>query len=669
MKYIYLLIIVLLFSVRGLAQLTCATPMNVTYSIYTVSAINGTQIPPTACASNGMTNVTAANWYKFTPTTNTTVKVSTLLAQNVGKDTRFHVFTGTCAALTCLTGNDDFGDTLLSEATFAVNAGTTYYIVFDNRWSSVGFDFQISEYIVNNRVTFSPVTIGVSGSYHNCVVDMNGDYLDDVVSVVSNSQLKINYQNATTGFTGTTITLPSSVSYMPGWSIAAGDFNNDGFNDLLYGSGSGVSFLRSNSSGTNYDVVQQSQYVFSQRSNFTDINDDGKLDAFVCHDVQPNVYYINNGAGSFTYYQGGMGDVSNGGNYGSIFVDYDNDGDSDLFIAKCRGGATEAKYNELHRNNGNGTFTNVSVESNLRDPVQTWSSAWGDFNNDGYFDALVGANSTADGVHKLMKNNGNGTFSDITAGSGWQSFISYGREFFSFDFDNDGYIDVASANGNIMYNNGDFTFTANSVLPSYLGGVGDLNHDGFLDMQDGGNGTLYMNNGNTNKWIIITLRGIQSNRNGIGARVEIYGPWGKQIREVQSGIGFEYMHTLNTHFGLGTATNITKVVVRWPSGIIDEFNNIAPNQYFNIIEGSSLGIDDINEQSTFSIYPNPVKNIITLSDNTFSQAEIFDLSGKLIQSVAIINQQINVQNLPKGNYILQVINSKNEKMVKKFIKN
>jgi len=108
-----------------------------------------------------------------------------------------------------------------------------------------------------------------------------------------------------------------------------------------------------------------------------DFDNDGDLDAFVCHDVEPNVYYINNGTlnddgtPNMTFVQGGLGDTVNGGNYGSIWVDYDNDHDMDLFIAKCRGGSSSANINQLHKNNGNGVFEEIGSSVNLADNVQT----------------------------------------------------------------------------------------------------------------------------------------------------------------------------------------------------------------------------------------------------------------------------------------------------------
>ena len=153
-----------------------------------------------------------------------------------------------------------------------------------------------------------------------------------------------------------------------------------------------------------FTQISTPEYVFSQRSNFVDINQDGHLDAFVCHDVAPNVYYLNDGTGNLTFYQGGLGDYFSGGNYGSIWIDYDNDRDMDMFIAKC-GGETARRTNQMLTNNGDGTFTENASILGLADPMQTWSSSWADYDNDGDMDVFVGASS---GTHKLMRNNGDG---------------------------------------------------------------------------------------------------------------------------------------------------------------------------------------------------------------------------------------------------------------------
>src|SRR5690606_21408625 len=124
----------------------------------------------------------------------------------------------------------------------------------------------------------------------------------------------------------------------------------------------------------------------------------------------------------------------------------------------------------------------------------------------------------------------------------------------------DGYLDILTSSQVIFLGNGDLTFTP--VSAGISGAIGDLNNDGFLDIQR--DGTVYFNNGNDNNWVKFSFEGVESNRNGIGARVEIHGEWGMQIREVRSGDGFEYMSSLNAHFGIGQATSISQVVVKWP---------------------------------------------------------------------------------------------------------
>ncbi len=565
------------------AQLTCNSATVISAGTYTLDAVNGTEVPDPVCASGG-TGATAGKWYKYTAPADYTVTVTTDFAANTGIDNRVNIYIGNCGALACLAGDDDNGTGYLCITTFQVTQGTEYTIGFDNLWSSSGFVFELQEappIIINpNDVTFNPQNIStITGDYKIAVADMNGDLMDDIVSIASN-YVQIHYQQSGGGFNPVNIaTTPTS--YMPSWSLAIADYNKDGYGDILYGSGNGVTFMKSNNAGADFTQVTSSQYVFSQRSNFTDLNNDGNLDAFVCHDVAPNVYYMNDGAGNLQFNQGGIGDHPNGGNYGSIWVDYNNDGFSDLFIAKCRGGYNTAKINELHRNNGDGTFTNVSAVSNMADSVQTWSSAWNDFDNDGYLDAVIGASSFTDGNHKFMHNNGDGTFTDITAGSGWDAFPHLSIEYVSYDFNNDGWADVFT-NGQIMFNNGDNTFTSTS-FPMSVGAVGDLNNDGFLDVQNGN--TVYYSNTNSNNWTKLQLKGIQSNSNGIGARVEIYGSWGRQIRDVQSGIGFRHMGTMNVHFGIGAAVAIDSVIVKWPSGRIDLICNPAINTPLILTEG------------------------------------------------------------------------------------
>ena len=682
MKKITFLLFLLLNLINANAQSTCANPTILSApGLFVVAGITGTDIASPICSDNGIVeNNPKSEWFSYTPTQNYTVTVTTDLMQNTPRvDTRFQVYTGTCSNLVCFSGDDDSGDNFSSTATFNVTGNTTYLIAFDNKWTVNGFTFQLTQAPIStpigNAVSFTSQAITtINSQFNNCVVDINGDYLDDLVGVDA-TNIKVHTQNSNGTFTVTNYPT-TQANNLPTWSIAAGDYNRDGINDLMYGGGNAITFMKSSSTGFIEDSF--SQYVFAQRTNFIDLNNDGHLDAFSCHDVQPNVYFMNDGSSNLTFFQSNvtpnalsLGIFPSGGNYGSIWVDYDNDGDQDLFIAKCRGGDGGAKFNEMHRNNGNGTFTDVSIASNLRDPLQTWSSAWADFDNDGDMDVVVGASSISDGSHKYMKNNGDGTFSNFTTGSGWDTNTSLSIEHIAHDFNNDGLVDVMGGGNKIMYNIGNGAFASAPTGFGLSGGVGDLNNDGFLDFQTGN--TIRLNNGNANKWIKINLQGAQSNRNGIGARIEIYGSWGKQIRDARSGDGFRYMSSLNVHFGIGLATTIDQVIIRWPSGIVDTFTNVNPNQTLLVVEGSSLLSNNVFNNSLFSIYPNRVNNVINipLKDNvttTLKSAVVFDLNCKVVLTTTDLTQPINVERLTTGTYILSISDSENRNYGQKFIK-
>lgn len=545
-----------------------------------------------------------------------------------------------------------------------LNAGTNYEVYvrgfcggsdYSNWIGPVSFST-----LTPSRVNFITESFPLAG-YDLTVVDMNGDHLDDIVSA-SSTNVNIHYQLAGGGFNEVNIST-SSANFLPTWSMAAADYDGNGHTDLLYGAGNGVTFMRANSTGTGFTEISGSEYVFSQRSNFADINNDGHLDAFVCHDVAPNVYYINDGNGNLTFNQGGLGDYSSGGNYGSIWIDYDNDRDLDMFIAKC-GGETDRRRNNMLTNNGDGTYTENAALLGLDDPMQTWSSSWGDYDNDGDMDLFVGASS---GNHKLMRNDGNGVFVDVTSGANVSSAPT-GHENVSYDFDNDGFLDIA-CNGMIMYGKGDMTFEdLDSNQINYKNGsFGDLNNDGFIDTYY--NGIIYRNATTPNHWIKINTVGTVSNIDGIGARVELYTSAGVQIRDVRSGEGFEFMSTMNTHFGIGSLTEIDSVVIYWPSGIIDTVNNPAIDTPLEVVEGDTLSLENsfVND---LVIYPNPTKNELHISTTDNLQDAIFtifDINGKRVMNSKLNQNTIDVSTLNTGNYILRIVSGNSIKS-QKFIK-
>ena len=655
----------------------CSTSIPVTAGVTTVTAIDGSNVS-TTCSTASM-----AKWYAYVPSQNYRVTVSSDLSQNICKDTNFSIYSGSCTGgLTCVASDDNSGviacnsgntNSNLSKKTFDVNAGSTYYIAWDNKWSTNGFDFELTEATIVVPITYSPQTIGtINSSYNNCVVDMNGDGKDDIVGV-SGSSLRIHYQG-TSGFTITDYSVPGN-SVAPSWSIAAGDLNKDGYNDLLLGSGNGLTFWESNATQTAYSSLTPGQYIFCQRTNFVDINNDGNLDAFSCHDVDPNVYYINEGTGAYTYYQSGttpgaysLGITASGGNYASLWSDLDNDGDVDMFISKCSGPPCE-----IHRND-NGVFTDISAIAGINfQPVQSWSSVVADFDNDGDMDILVGSNGGVKSV--LFKNNLDTTnaveeaYSNITVGSGWDTDTFTNRDYVGYDFDNDGFVDILNGNGRIMFNKGDMTFEPTTYSTMNVGAVGDLNGDGFLDILNGSTIRYAVPNGN--KWLTVGLEGNQSNSNGIGARVEIYGAWGKQIRDIRSGEGFGYMSSLDAHFGIGDATTIDQVVVRWPSGIVDYYNDVTPNQRLLFVEGSTLAVNNPFNNGAYNLYPNPAKHVLNIKSKegvVMKSAQIYDLNGRVILKSNITNASINVETLTKGTYIIVLKDENGKDYSQKFLK-
>jgi hypothetical protein len=406
----------------------------------------------------------------------------------------------------------------------------------------------------------------------------------------------------------------------------SGSHQNEPTRDLLYkGSGTGTFTYVSDTAGLELGRN------YGQSAFWVDYENDGKLDLFVKNTrdavtgVGVNVLYHNNGNGTFTQVAnaGGLADATHGVTEGSVcsFADYDNDGFMD--VAFAGNGTTEA----LYHNNGNGTFTDITAASGLNPRPNSNAIAWGDYNNDGLLDLYISRGSP-DGTGllggTLYRNNGNGTFTDITAAAGMGQTSNSWAAIWG-DYDNDGFLDLFVArpgttvigvgNANLLYhNNGDGTFTDVAAiqglalqdnLPTSAHKVaawGDYNNDGFLDLvlKDGvgptavnGDGAqgfhfLFKNNGNQNHFIKVNLQGVQSNRNGIGARVTVAYRGGIAFRENNGGGGGDYASQGSgpLHFGIGSVRTATVTVV-WPSGIIDTLRRVTSNSTVTVVEGSS----------------------------------------------------------------------------------
>ncbi|MAZ72319.1 MAG: RNA-binding protein [Flavobacteriaceae bacterium] len=523
--------------------------------------------------------------------------------------------------------------------------------------------------MVAQQVSFTTQN-GLIGNYDDSTeiaADVNNDYLDDYVRI-SSGGIGIDYQQPDGTFISTMIAMP--IENVPNWSVAVGDLDENGYNDMVLGNGQRVSFLMANEDGTAYSETPFPQYIFSQRTTFADIDNDGDLDAFVCHDVDLSHPYRNDGSGNMTLDQSLIQTIDAPGNYAAIWVDYDNDGDQDMYLTKCRGGQPVGAFeneNAMYTNNGDGTFTENALEIGLQDADRSWATVFEDFDNDGDFDAFV-VNHLAQ--NNFYENDGTGNFTNIIQTTGINPTDLGSWENLAADFNNDGYMDILSEMSKELYlGNGDLTFTGQD-LPFDEGGIGDFNGDGFLDVVN--NGNLYINDGNNiNNYVKIGLKGVESNSNGIGARIKIEGAWGTQMREVRSGQGFRHMNSLVAHFGLGPATAIDKIIIEWPSGIIDEIIDPDINAQHIYVEGQNpvLGINDV-QVTGISLFPNPTADKLNFSVQGMSDTlvTIVDMNGKLVLNTSVSNtNSIDVSTLKTGVYFAQFEVDKKQ-LSYKFIK-
>jgi hypothetical protein len=418
-----------------------------------------------------------------------------------------------------------------------------------------------------------------------------------------------------------------------GMGVAVGDYDNDGYPDLFVTNYGKNILYHNNGDGTFTDVTAKAGVAgggWSVSAGFFDYDNDGKLDLFVTRYMEWDTQHSKDCGGSFHTYcppgefprttnilyhnrgdctfedvteKSGMA-AKKGHGLGVAFADYDGDGFTDVYVSN------DGMQQYLFHNGGNGTFTEVGMEAGAAlnvdgGPLSGMGVVFQDYDNDGLPDVIV--TTLPRQTYAVFHNDGNGSFSDrglqtgITMLSGVTSGWGVGLE----DFDNDGQKDLFVAQGHVLDNVEKIDPSLHYLEPVLLamnrGGrfepadpgtaalmaargaaFGDLNNDGSIDVVItvlGSPPQVFMNRGGGAHWLTLTLRGTRSNRDGLGARVQVNG----QTRFATTAGSYESASDKRLHFGLGSAKT-AKVDIFWPSGIHQVLNAVTVDQFLEVRE-------------------------------------------------------------------------------------
>jgi hypothetical protein len=418
-----------------------------------------------------------------------------------------------------------------------------------------------------------------------------------------------------------------------GMGVVVADYDNDGDPDLFATNYGPNVFYRNNGDGTFTNITREAGLENDQAgigSTFLDYDLDGWLDLYVgnyleydpdyqyyyaaqrfpgplAYHGQPDVLYHNNGDGTFTDVTREAGVYNPEGRaMGVSSGDIDDDGDWDIFVPN------DGMENYLYRNNGDGTFTDVALQtgtgfSQRGEATSAMSAEFGDFDLDGLIDIIV-----PDMAYSCVyRNVGGGLFEEMSARLGVAAvcgqYTSWSANY--FDFDHDGYGDLFITNGAphrliaeedllLLNDNGRrFVNVSHLLGPDFQdefvsrgSAAGDYDNDGDLDLVElnlNARARLLRNDGgNRRNWVMIRLIGTTSNRDGIGARVRLTagGKTQTHLRVSTSGYLSQGDHRL--HFGLGDVARIDRIEIRWPSGKLQTLEGVRANQLITVTEAS-----------------------------------------------------------------------------------
>ena len=434
-----------------------------------------------------------------------------------------------------------------------------------------------------------------------------------------------------------------------GMGACSADYNNDGWVDLYVTSVGPDRLYRNTGKASFADVSAEAglgEDLWSTSCAFADIDNDGDVDLYVaryvdfsvqnnkyctlfeavrsyCHphvyNSVPDILYRNNGNGTFSDITKEAGITKAGYGLGVVFGDYDDDGWMDIYVAN------DSSPNFLYHNKGKGIFEDVGFWAGVAvgadgKPLAGMGTDMGDINGDSLLDVFV---TNLDGqTHSLYQNLGKGLFNNVTflsgVGEATLPYVGFGTAF--VDYDNDGDLDLAVANGDVidnikrlrdstsyeqlnllLRNDGSGKFmnvgTASGPgfalkKPSRALATGDLDNDGDQDIVVSNVGTtadlLQNAGGNRNNSILVRTIGTTSNRDGIGARLRL-SVGGKTVRrDVKAGSSYLAQNDLRVHFGLGESQRADRLEVRWPNGTTETIENLQANQIITVREGSGV---------------------------------------------------------------------------------
>jgi hypothetical protein len=446
-------------------------------------------------------------------------------------------------------------------------------------------------------------------------VDFDGDGDDDafvtngydVSAETAVPQTNVLYENVN----GVLEPLDNELSAASGFSSGSAwaDFDNDGRIDLFVPNQMGQNnFLYRNVGGGSFQLLDKSQPASGGGLSFSatwgDIDGDGRVDLFVGNGglsgAERDFLYRNGKDGVFALETEGPVVATATQSGGATFIDYDLDGDADLFVP----GAVTRMY----RNDGSGHFESDERVEFVNDPNTggpSISGAWGDFDNDGDFDLFQVF--TQGQPRRLYENEGDGTFFRREVGDATSDRSS---AFYSLwvDLDNDGYLDLVVANygaaAQVYMNRSGNTLErvaagalSKRVWYASMVAASDHDRDGDVDLVVGnwpnapGEGEanlLYENQGPVGNWVALRLEGSCSNRSAIGARVELDVRHGKRtrtlMRDVRSQDGWRSQSSLELLFGLGAAQSAENVRIFWPSGVIQEVGAVKAGERRTVVE-------------------------------------------------------------------------------------